>query len=547
MKLGGGVLATGHLLAGLATLVLIGGIYSLLRALGVDSVVAICSALLVLAVELGQNALLTIRGDVLAAALNMWGLVAISRRKLWPAAALFTLAWAGKPTTISGIAAALGFLLLSGRQNDRKAAWRLGGLMAFGYATVLGVMHLASGGAALQILQASSGANLWDIMRTPYKLFVEIATCDAGARVSFVLAASTFLVSSKRDLAGLFFLAAIGGTALVLAAPLTSCQHLLELHTASIIFFSIWLTRTDGRREFGLAVLVVFTALALGQLAERVREQSAQPPHSWRKQVVEVLGRNPGPILSEDPLVPILAGQRPYVLDSFVFRILSHRDPSFARPLWERLRGRSFDAIVLVWDVDTEQARSWYETRHFGKGFLEEVKQNYELARVVGPYFVYRPRSRNAESLSRLLETVRQDGQERLQESEEEAATRGKHRDWYLELAEQADWELHGPRQNEWRDGLEIEHDNLRAALAWSTTAVWRGYRVTTIRASGLVHEVRLYGAAERLREVLGVAIAPADRADYDRNVGSARAVPGEKAFKDRVGRRPGDVAGAGG
>jgi len=76
-----------------------------------------------------------------------------------------------------------------------------------------------------------------------------------------------------------------------------------------------------------------------------------------------------------------------------------------------------------------------------------------------------------SEKRYRLLETVRQYGREKLLESGEEAATCRKHRDWYLELAEHADVQLHTPRQRVWLDLLDIEHDNLRAALTWSTTA----------------------------------------------------------------------------
>jgi predicted ATPase/DNA-binding SARP family transcriptional activator len=66
----------------------------------------------------------------------------------------------------------------------------------------------------------------------------------------------------------------------------------------------------------------------------------------------------------------------------------------------------------------------------------------------------------------RLLETVRQYGRERLLEAGEEAAVRGRHRDWCLALAEQG--ALPGESERAWYDRLEREHDNLRAALAWS-------------------------------------------------------------------------------
>jgi predicted ATPase len=66
----------------------------------------------------------------------------------------------------------------------------------------------------------------------------------------------------------------------------------------------------------------------------------------------------------------------------------------------------------------------------------------------------------------RLLETVRQYGHDRLREAGEEAHLRGRHRDWFVKLAQRAEPELKGPRQRESLDALEAEHDNVRAALA---------------------------------------------------------------------------------
>jgi predicted ATPase len=67
-----------------------------------------------------------------------------------------------------------------------------------------------------------------------------------------------------------------------------------------------------------------------------------------------------------------------------------------------------------------------------------------------------------------VLETLRQYGRERLEASGQAEAARRSHAEYYLGLAESAEPELRGPRQDEWLVRLEREHDNLRAALAWS-------------------------------------------------------------------------------
>ena len=68
----------------------------------------------------------------------------------------------------------------------------------------------------------------------------------------------------------------------------------------------------------------------------------------------------------------------------------------------------------------------------------------------------------------RMLEPVGHYALENLKESGEEEAVRRRHALWYLEFAERAERELSGPDQLGWSGRLGREHDNLRAALAWS-------------------------------------------------------------------------------
>ncbi len=68
----------------------------------------------------------------------------------------------------------------------------------------------------------------------------------------------------------------------------------------------------------------------------------------------------------------------------------------------------------------------------------------------------------------RLLESVRQYSRDRLVDVAEGERMRDQHLQFHLKLAEQAEPYLRTPAQVEWLDTLEIEHDNLRAALSWS-------------------------------------------------------------------------------
>lgn len=68
----------------------------------------------------------------------------------------------------------------------------------------------------------------------------------------------------------------------------------------------------------------------------------------------------------------------------------------------------------------------------------------------------------------RMLEPVRQYAQEKLEASRETDEKRHRHALWFLRLSEEAESRLMEAQQGEWFEGLEAEHDNLRAALSWS-------------------------------------------------------------------------------
>jgi tetratricopeptide (TPR) repeat protein len=67
-----------------------------------------------------------------------------------------------------------------------------------------------------------------------------------------------------------------------------------------------------------------------------------------------------------------------------------------------------------------------------------------------------------------LLETVREFAAEQLETRGEAEAVRARHFDWCLAFAEARQAELRGPRQPIARSRLDLEADNMRAALDWS-------------------------------------------------------------------------------
>jgi predicted ATPase len=104
----------------------------------------------------------------------------------------------------------------------------------------------------------------------------------------------------------------------------------------------------------------------------------------------------------------------------------------------------------------------------------------------------------------RMLVTIRDFAMEKLDASDEAQAIRQRHVETYLALAERAGSQVQGNEQRRWLDLLELEHDNMRAALDHAigrrnvdeasrlAFALWRFWQVRGYLQEGLMWTQRV-------------------------------------------------------
>ena len=90
------------------------------------------------------------------------------------------------------------------------------------------------------------------------------------------------------------------------------------------------------------------------------------------------------------------------------------------------------------------------------------------LGRVVAKSLVVADRLDGGAMRYRQLETIREYARDRLVESGREHEVRDRHAAYFAELCATAESKLRGPDQLYWINRLDLENDNLRAALAWA-------------------------------------------------------------------------------
>jgi len=403
IRTGLSVLVAGHLIGMGAMLLLILGVHRFMRRLGVPNALAAPLSLLVLAPMTTQHALTAIRGDGLALALNIWGLASCAtillgstrRSHIVIASLCFTLAFATKLTALYAGGAAVIALSLADR---RKAAGWLAVLTGTGIALVLVGVHLSTAGRAMETIAlcAPGGTSERFVLHAPIRLVTRALKADPLTLIYLLIAVVGSIGIRWREwkgLAPLVLAAAVMTLVTIMGSPGTDYNHFLDAVVCALVFMAAYVSSRD--LPFGMVISAAIAAVIVmvgwtlpHQLIPRARGDEG------REAVVELIRAESAAgrvILCESPLEPVLAGTRPYMLDSFMYRLISRRFPAAREQMDQHLEEGYFSAVILFSDPATEGGRARLTYVHFGRAFLDALLEHYRETARMGEYIIWRP------------------------------------------------------------------------------------------------------------------------------------------------------------
>jgi len=185
------------------------------------------------------------------------------------------------------------------------------------------------------------------------------------------------------------------------------------------------------------------------------------------------------------------------------YDLLSPAEQTFFQRLAIFVGGCSLEAVEVICNTADDADQLALDALDGLTALIDQSLLRQEPTKEGAPRFV-------------MFETIREFALERLQASDDWEATRRRHADFFLALAEKAEPELTGPKQILWLNTLAQEHDNLRSVFSWIEetgqadyglrlgAAIWRFWIVRGHKQEGrerLAALLALPGAAKPTRE----------------------------------------------
>ncbi len=209
-----------------------------------------------------------------------------------------------------------------------------------------------------------------------------------GEATWILCATLTAAISGWRSFAtpfGAAFPVCFLGTLVLCLSPGVHINHFVDLVTIAALRFGAGVWELSSRRWlrglFAVAsVIGVLEAVALDGMVIKRGDFDT---------VVHALPRGKDPILSETPWIPLLAGERPFLLDAYSLAIVRRSSKDIYPNLIEAVDGCRFRVVVL--NGTAESSESWYEATAFGAPFREHLLANYAFDRVAGGHAIYLP------------------------------------------------------------------------------------------------------------------------------------------------------------
>jgi hypothetical protein len=393
-----------------ATITLLWAVYYLMRRLNVPGGWAAVLTCFLLSSNGVRTSVLGGLADPQAAFLSVAGVIAVtfvadqrvpSRRlsAIILAALCFSLAIATKETSVFGIGAGVVFLLWKGNRKESLFLASITGLLVL---SGVAAMQWASGGRMVGVFRicATAGGNLSRIIAGPFALGHMLLRLDRSAG-GFWIVALVFIFAARRWM-NIPVLLMAGTTViamLILSTPGTDSNQAVDLQVASVLCIGTLMGQRGMLTSLawvGMSAIVLYVSFRMVAEGRRIE----QVDH--RGQVAQAIDRvkqagGTGPILSNDPLIPILLGERPYILDAFMFHVLVAKNPSIGQRLWNDLSARKFRSVTLM--TSSVGPGALRTPGHFGADIVDRVEQAYLPLGPAGAYNLFVPKPSDEKKL----------------------------------------------------------------------------------------------------------------------------------------------------
>lgn len=414
LKAGVPLLVAGWLVAALSLILLAFAVRLAARLAGAPAISAWVFGAAAAASYFAQQTAFEIKADVLAAALNAFGVAfmlpawrphtaSASRPAL--AGTFFSLAFATKVTAVFIPAALIAAAVLTGR---RRETWRLGRSLVLGMALVLVSTFAASQGRAFRVWSvavfggADAGSTLAGLLSGVFLSGVVYShllwTLGIVSFVGFLIAARAVRSGPHMPvvvLAGAVWLGASLSVALVMSSPGTvPTNQVIEWTAITFIVLAI-LSNSAGRarRLIPIVAVLLLTWMSFQDLAHARSRWMTWTAEGAKghAQTVERIRDLPAPVVAESALWPVLAGREVIVPDAFAARVVFAARPDLAQQFVSGLDERRYSAIVLEFDALND--RGIYDFSHFGTRVIDKILLNYQFSeRTATNAFLWLPR-----------------------------------------------------------------------------------------------------------------------------------------------------------
>jgi hypothetical protein len=295
--------------------------------------------------------------------------------------------------TALAYAAPIAGWLVSGRRT-RAAAWFVFGTAAL-FAAAIGLVQMASHGRFVESVRATitGGMGSADMWRAAPK-FVHEIVLDPFVAVFFGLASWCAVASFRREpprLAEVYLAMASVVTLVIFASPGTVGNHLVDLQMSSVLAIGVAIT---DRRLSPRPAAAVFACLAVALAAISIpvagipsviatlRARGRPSRAAVRAVHTEFLPAGTR-YLSTDPVIAVLNGERPLLLDAFNLNRFVREGTPAGRDLEQRVRRHDFPVIVVRENRGAAASKNDLERL---------VDSNYDVRAVRPPFVILMPR-----------------------------------------------------------------------------------------------------------------------------------------------------------